>query len=108
MQTIGRPCWYEPSLRPRYRGTAARTIASPSHSAAQVGAGVPLRVHEGGELAAILERGLTGVGSLRRLLLHRIHSHSSDLPRRDTSKKSSNMIAYIKMRPHPIVAGSGL
>lgn len=63
MQTIGRPCWYEPSRRPRYRGADTRTIASPSHSAAQAGAGVPLRVHEGGELAAILERGLTGVGS---------------------------------------------
>ena len=63
MQTIGRPCSYEPSWRRRYRGTAARTIASPSRSAAQVSAGVPLRVHGGYELAAILERGLTGVGS---------------------------------------------
>ena len=63
MQTMDRPCSYEPSRRRRYRGTAARTIASPSRSAAQAGAGAPLRVHEGGELAAILERGLTGVGS---------------------------------------------
>lgn len=63
MQTIGRPCWYEPSRRPRYRGTAARTTASPSRSAAQVGAGARLPVQEGNELAAILERGLTGVGS---------------------------------------------
>ena len=63
MQTIGRPCSYEPSWRPRYRGTTDRTIASPSYSAAQVDAGAPLPVHEGDELAAIPERGLTGVGS---------------------------------------------
>lgn len=63
MQTIGRSCSYEPSWRPRYRGTAARTIASPSYSAAQVGAGAPLPVHEGDELAAIPERGLSGVDS---------------------------------------------
>ena len=63
MQTMDRPCSYEPSRRRRYRGTAARTIASPSHSAAQAGAGARLPVQEGNELAAILERGLIGVGS---------------------------------------------
>lgn len=108
MQTIGRSCSYEPSWRPRYRGTAARTIASPSYSAAQVGAGAPLPVHEGDELAAIPERGLTGVDSFGVFPSIRTRLHPSDLSRRYASKKSSSMIAHIEMRPHPIVAGSAL